>query len=127
MPPLFERNRKMKKLSLDMTWELCLKMWKWIAEKRAAGKCRNIPTNLCKEIWLYRHNFRNGDTVCDCFFCTYADYGVHCDDYCEYCPEKKKNKEFDCMDEKYDCEDEPIKFYEELVRLNKIRKKKVKK
>lgn len=110
----------MKNLDLDQTWELCLEMWKWIAEVWDDG--RNIE--WFKEEWMEENGFGR-DVGADCFFCNFIDQlGMdfeEIDHGCVYCPGRLIDDSFSCSNPKYDYEDNPVKFYQELVRLDKIR------
>ena len=46
---------KAKKLTLNQTWVLCLKMWKWIAEQVKAGNEDDIED--LKEQWLKKNGW----------------------------------------------------------------------
>ncbi len=124
----------MKRLTLDETWVLCLKMWKWIAMKvRAAikaGKTWNV--NTLKKEWLEKHGFE--DIVDDCFFCDFydkrrkSDSGLGCLES-GLCPGRKVDDLFDCATTDYHYCNKPIAFYKKLCELYKLRlakKRKVK-
>lgn len=128
----------MKKLSLDETWRLCLKMWKWIAKQirkyknfhqlSIAGKTEIIFQ--LKRKWCRKNKYNTLNF--DCFFCEYAKNSSYTSRNCEEnCPARKIDKEFNCHNLKYDFIRRPITFYNKLVSLNKKRlakkKKKVKK
>ncbi len=105
----------MKKLTLDETWELCLKMWKWINESTKAGSRHNV--RQLKEMWTTGNGFVFMEE--DCFFC---EYDIRRESQiCRLCPGKKVDKTFKCENPIYHYENNPIKFYEKLVELNKIR------
>ncbi len=111
----------MKRLNLDQTWVLCLKMWKWIAKEVKAGKTRDVD-GLKKE-WLQKHGFRD-ILAHDCFFCQYSNSRTK-DMSCRLCPAKKTaGKEYHCNDPDalFPCfSTHPIAFYKKLLALNKIR------
>ena len=115
----------MKRLTLDETWVLCLKMWKWIAkEVRADKKAGKDSVNALKQEWAEKHEFENIHQ--DCFFCEYAQRRDGLQD-CRLCPAKRVDKDFHCMDA-YECCFccYPIAFYKKLLELNKIRLAKMK-
>ena len=47
----------MKKLNLNETWRLCLKMWKWIAKE--SKKNFSFSVFGLKEQWLEENGFKN--------------------------------------------------------------------
>ena len=109
-----------KRYTVDETWELCLKMWKWISRQckgRSEGWCRK-NVDLLKRQWLVTNGFTVGDIENDCFFCEYATSGL---DSCRSCPTKAIERNSHCMNSENHFEIIPRKFYAELRRLNKIR------
>lgn len=104
----------MKKLTLDETWDLCLKMFKWISRQQG-------DVGELKSQWLRKHGFVPASIDSNCFFCEYhhthkrKDWGK-----CN-CPARKIDKDFDCKSAKYDYTTKPRAFYKKLVALNKIR------
>ena len=109
----------MKKLNLDETWTLCLKMWKWIAKKRRESSYK-LSVYRLKEEWLTKHGF-DPDTVMDtCFFCEYRIARKDTDE-CYLCPAVKVNPDFRCSNSSYHYAYKPIAFYKKLAELNKIR------
>ena len=120
----------MKRLNLNETWVLCLKMWKWIAMKvRVAIKAgKEWDVVILKREWLSSHGFENIRIYHNCFFCEYAhQHNPHKDirgEGCSLCLARKIDKEFDCQDTDYEYDQKPIAFYKKLVELNKIRLKK---
>lgn len=117
----------MRKLSLDKTWELCLKQWKWIAGQVEKGN-KDCVAQL-KYQWFEVHNFCPNDLCGFCFFCERNEQSkstVGCDN----CPGRKVDKTFGCRNSQYNYSTEPLAFYAKLLELNKIRlakKKKAKK
>ena len=101
----------MKRRTLNQTWVLCLRMWRWIAANWKEGA--NIYT--LKEQWIHNNGFGGTEIESDCFFC---DFCIHC----PACPGKLVDPDFYCENEKYDYETKPKTFYKELLRLNRIRK-----
>ncbi|MCJ7776850.1 MAG: hypothetical protein MUP16_00830 [Sedimentisphaerales bacterium] len=107
----------MKKLTLNQTWVLCLRMWKWIARVWIKGD----DVNKLKKEWWEKHGFSVSHLSSgNCFFCNSAGYKSS--DDCVRCPGKKIDKDFDCMCEEYDYEEKPKAFYAKLLRLDKIRR-----
>lgn len=104
---------KMKKRTLNQTWILCLRMWRWIAKPENKGK--NIHT--LKARWLHDNGFVNVIRA-DCFFCDYNKV----DSECGSCPGGLVDPDFNCCNDDYKYTGEPGAFYKELLRLNRIRK-----
>ena len=123
----------MKKLTLNQTWVLCLRMWKWIASVWKKGD----DVNDLKREWLTKNGYKaNGIFIWnDCFFCEWAvlqrpskkDYPKDEKHFvkgsgCRNCPGRKINRRFNCDCAKYDYRYNPVSFYAEILRLNRIRK-----
>lgn len=108
----------MKRLSLNDTWKYCLRMWKWIAERRKEGDKRSV--NVLKEVWLEGKNF--GYIINDCFFCNYDTYSKRYKDACTGCPSRRIDKFFHCTNYSYSYIKRPMQFYKQLVKLNRLRK-----
>lgn len=106
----------MKRLTLDKTWELCLKQRRWIAKEVKIGRNSIGETIDLKDEWLEKHDFKNVSE--NCFFCDYAYKRAGCR---PSCPGKKIDKSFDCDNRDYHYAAEPLAFYKKLVQLNKIR------
>lgn len=115
------RELKMKRLTLNETWVLCLRMWKWIAEQRK--KERRTGVEGLKALWLKKHGYKDDEIDNDCFFCEYACQKQGC---LNSCPGYKVDSEFTCDNAEYSYCKHPIKFYTKLVELNKKRKKRIK-
>lgn len=111
----------MKKLTLNQTWVLCLRMWRWIAKEWK--KLEEDPHDihywvvLQKAKWLRDHGYASIKN--NCFFCERVDDRVHVID-CVDCPGALVDSEFHCYDAGW-CFDPP-RFLSELLRLNRIRK-----
>ena len=104
----------MGKLTLNQTWVLCLRMWRWIAEVWKKGD--NVER--LKSKWLRENGFGAAGIHEHCFFCHYAPND------CPKCPGRKVDEDFDCQDhDDYDYR-MPKSFLTELLRLNRIRKAK---
>jgi hypothetical protein len=111
---------KMKKLNLEDTWKYCMRMWRWIADRIGAGDKRTIVD--LKDAWIEKHNVEY--LVNNCFFCQYNFRPIirdNCDN-CDNCPARKINKGFHCGNVGYAWHSKPIKFYNQLRKLNKLRK-----
>jgi len=115
----------MKRLTLDKTWELCLKQWRWIIKQRKKHSTKNI--NVLKGMWLEKHKFNL--VVSGCFFCGYCvthegwNSSSSSSGGCLICPGKKIDKTFDCQCLDYHFFYKPEKFYKKLLELNRKRKK----
>lgn len=115
----------MMKLTLAKTWQLCLRMWKWIAKEMEKDNKLSI-WNL-KDQWLEEHKFQLIDIVHSCFFCEYNTQqgGEPCDcqkdTACSLCPGKLVSKSFKCNRKTYSYSKKPIQFYKKLVELNNKR------
>jgi hypothetical protein len=108
----------MKRYNLNETWELCLKMWKWIAKEKKKKRWHSPSSLKCE--WLNNNGFRDIHIACTCFFCHYsAQHGGSCNS----CPGRKVDPDFNCMT-KPDYVSNPIEFYKLLLALNRKRKKK---
>ncbi len=116
-PFLFPKGNNMKKLSLEKTQTECLRMWKRIKEQVEAGNKK--PIWQLKEEWMEENNYPNVQD--DCFFCDYANH--YADDNCDFCPGRLIDKTFDCDNKSYSWHDQPIAFYNKLLRLNRKREK----
>lgn len=101
-------------MTLDETWELCLQMWKWIAEEWKPGK----SVHRLKAEWLERHGHTISLTADDCFFCQYAQAHKGC---YKSCPGELIENGWGCTTVEHNYETRPKEFYVELVRLNTIR------
>ncbi len=110
----------MEKRTLNECWELCLKMWKWVAWHKSRGAV--LGSNGLKIIWARKHGFAKVlESAGHCFFCEYHQtHPVLYKEMCN-CPAIKVDKDFYCGTEDYDYIGEPIKFYKKIVGLNKIR------
>lgn len=114
----------MIKRDLNRTWELCIKMWKWIAEVYDGS----VSAEKLKEMWIQKHGFRWTET--NCFFCNWHDGMVKefeelqgISNLCNMlCPAKLASDNFDgCLSKKYHYKDNPKAFYREIKRIYEIR------
>ncbi|TSA58219.1 hypothetical protein D4R42_00130 [bacterium] len=103
-----------KKLTLNQTWILCLRMWRWIAKNWKPGN----SVLYLKNKWLRENGFKDTRTrpIGKCFFCSYSP------NTCCNCPGKLVNPIFNCFNDRYCFITKPKEFYQELLRLNRIRK-----
>lgn len=105
-------------MTLDKTWEECLRMWKWIVEQD-----RPTATVFLKQQWLTENGYdvEQNEIKSSCFFCEYDKRHTPtnaCN--CHFCPGVKVDTEFSCMISGCDYHNAPI-FYAKLLELNKIR------
>lgn len=109
----------MKDMTLNKTWEECLRMWKWIVKQIDAGNKSCVA--ILKHKWLIQHGYCPDDIRSFCFFCQYAcDSGSEC----SRCPGKIVSKRFDCRCIAYSYNKEPKKFYKKLLQLDAKRRSK---
>jgi hypothetical protein len=117
----------MKKLTLDETWDRCLKMWRWVVAKWEPNK--TIDVVRLKDAWL--KEYRPKDKLrCNCYFCEYAkqrdkaqrvnEDGV-CNSGWTLCPGRLVSPRFDCQNPKYDWSWYPDAFLRKVEQLNKKR------
>ena len=102
----------MKKRTLNQTWVLCLRLYKWVAKMKAKGSRKQVC--VLKNQWFYE-NLLDVKIESNCFFCDFCKF-------CDGCPGKLVDSDFNCENEDYSYNDKPIAFYKELLRLNRIRK-----
>lgn len=109
----------MRKLSLDMTWTECLRMWKWIS--RQCLNPNHLDVDTLKKIWLQKNGYQpTDDKEVNCFFCYRAGATlVHGAD-CTKCPGRSVDEDFDCSNGNCSYWQEPREFYQELCRLHEI-------
>ena len=106
----------MRKRTLNQTWVLCLRMWRWISKE---WKKEEREVGNLKILWLKENKISMGGALC--FFCDYTDT-INLS--CSSCPGRLVDSSFSCFRQKYNFEDNPVAFYKELLRLNRIRKAK---
>lgn len=111
----------MKKRTLNQTWILCLRMWRWIAKVWQTPRYRRYDVIALKEIWTEKNGFYRVQAAC--FFCDY-DYKKTDVPNCEDCPGALIDPDFNCTEHNYNYGTKPVEFYKELLRLNRIRKAK---
>lgn len=106
-----------KKLTLNQTWILCLRMWRWIT-KEWTGR---ISVVSLKQQWLKANGFTKENILTNCFFCDFQNNDDG-DGSCLKCPGRLVDSGFQCENNAYHYYEKPIAFYKELLRLNRIRK-----
>lgn len=109
-----------KQLTLNQTWILCLRMWRWIAKQRKEGNERSVPQ--LKSQWVQDNKYTGKNKIQDkCFFCEYANQqGLSTG--CQDCPGSLVDEYFECSNEEYNWYENPEQFYKKLLELNKKRK-----
>ena len=120
--------KRMRRLTLDVTWTLCMKMWRWIAKQIRNGSERDIES--LKADWLETHT-KDWWIDNSCYFCERNEQqgGVStldCYGDCQYCPGKLVDIKFSCGDDEYHYLNFPLAFYAKLQKLHKIYKAKKK-
>jgi hypothetical protein len=116
-------DKKMKRLTLDQTWEQCLAMWKYVS-RQCKGKKRDWcvgNVNSLKVLWLSKNGIEEDEITQDCFFCDRTSPNGSIDYWCSKCSGRKLDPSFYCMDKDYHFERSPRAFYAKLKELNKIR------
>ena len=104
----------MKKRTLNQIWTLCLRMWRSISKVWTED---GPDIHELKVRWLEENGINEDDIYCNCFFCDYAEGACLIK-----CPGKLVDFHFSCDKEAYNYESNPVAFYKELLRLNRIRK-----
>lgn len=117
--------------TLDETWELCLRMWKWIAEHYDPRDKNNDGSDCVdrlKDVWLEENGYGDTNLKHECFFCQYAseeeEILIRIDGKegrrCPTCPARAMCSTFHCENYTSYCwHDKPKKFYKKLVMLYK--------
>ena len=114
--PLMERTTSMN-LTLDETWEECIKMWRWIVANRRPGD--NIHTS--KRAYADKL-YPEGEMPCNCFFCDYAEANEKTRSICLSCPGVLVDPSFVCDHPHYAYNGtRPELFLAKLEELNRIR------
>ena len=114
----------MKKRTLNQTWTLCLRMWRWIAKVWQTPRYRRYSVLRLKSIWLKKNGFNSIKIKSTCFFCDYALEDRYGDPVCDTCPGYLVDDAFECISDDYYYRDNPVGFYNKLLQLNRIRKAK---
>lgn len=110
-------NKKIR-LTKHFVWKECLAMYKWVA---ARWLLTGAPVSKLKSGWLKAHRHKENMLRHDCFFC---EYDKHREGGCENCPAVLVDRDFSCGHEAHQWNKKPVEFYLEIVRLDKIRRKK---
>ena len=115
----------MKKLTLNETWVLCLKMWRWIVAHLDMfdGDIDELKDYYFRHVCRLRLENR---PLFDCYFCEFnGQQGYLCSEDtkkpCYKCPGYLVSRAFSCGRASYDYQGEPAAFLRKLESLNKIR------
>ena len=104
-------------MTLNKTWEECLRMWKWIDSQVAEsyGDDDDSPVESLKEEWLEDYGYDPSEINFMCFFCNMAGNSHSGASECEdKCPAVAIDPDFDCCmedDDGYNFEMYPKAFY----------------
>ena len=102
----------MEHLTYDMAWKLCIEQWDWMEEQGFGD------IGILKFDWLIKHGYE--DIHENCFFCHYAkQQSGQCSNYCEYCPPRKIDPNFQCECDRYHYRGQPHKFHAKIKTLYK--------
>lgn len=124
-----KRMKRMRRLTLDETWTLCMKMWRWIAKQIRKDPLSDVEG--LKEEWLDNNGWDRVSLSDECFFCEY-NYQHHKmgRDSCSKCPARMVDKSFGhygcVIVDKWNYTTNPLAFYAKLQKLHKIYKAKKK-
>lgn len=122
----------MKQITLDESWEECLKQWDWIIKKLIEKGLTNdeefiefdtsyMTVEDLKKTYLTEHHIINLVRN-ECFFCEYAgQQNEYIINSCYYCPMAKVDTLASCSSFDQDYAVKPFRFYKMIKRLNKIR------
>jgi hypothetical protein len=108
-------EKKMRKLTLDETWDYTKRMWKWIAfQREVLEDGRDVYT--LKVAWLKENEPEFVEMEDKCFFC-------HVTIGCGGCPGRVVDSSFNCNTYKspHHFYDHPGAFYREILRLDAVR------
>lgn len=122
----------MKRMNLDTTWKNCLHAWNIIVKYRELKSHKNVSISRLKQLALPEEH---KNIMLGCYFCEYATKAKERWEakqrrmlkkhkfrvMCEFCPGSKIDPEFNCIDDEYDYDHQPLKFYAKLKELSKIR------
>ena len=107
-----------KRLTLDEAWIECLKMWRYVADKKR--KDFNLNTWNLKEVWRKKQHYAKDELANNCFFCEYQEQqNKSQENYpgtCTFCPGRLLDESFSCHNEPNYGRD-PIGFYNLLRRM----------
>ena len=115
-----------KKRMLEKAWKECLAMWKWIDEN-----IKNVdPEDVDPEdvdlslVESMKKTYAKEHNVPHCSFCEFTEAAA---EGCQECPGALVDPAFHCFNDEYLWEKKPREFYQELLRLNRIRKRRERK
>lgn len=103
-------------MNLNKTWVECLRMWHDIT---TLPEYINMNVGDAKRKWKLANGYASKGA--NCFFCHYSQVTKTVISFCANCPGVLVDKTFNCCNRAYSYDIKPKKFYQELVRLNKIR------
>ena len=102
-------------MTLNESWERCLKMWRWIGAQIRNGDVCSV--DVLKEDYIEIFDPGAEGT---CYFCEYDT--EHCNEEgCSQCPGRLVDLLFYCDKEGYHYWREPLAFLAKIEELNKIR------
>ena len=81
----------MRKRTLNQTWTLCLRMWRWIAKVWQTPHYKRYGVYQLKKIWRKKTVFTLYDV--NVFFCDYTVVEV-----CDECPGNLVDSNFDLIE-----------------------------
>lgn len=103
---------------LDLSWKNCRRMWDWVAENYRDG----MDVERMKHEWMKKNGFTK-QRPHDCFFCEYEEnhyqHGINTPyQRCTLCPGYLVDTGFSCTTFEYHYRDNPIAFYQYLLKLD---------
>ena len=106
---------------LDVSWDECELMWKWVSEQYIKRERKGIQEVYNLKIqWLEDNGYKDGLLTNNCLFC---EYTVRHDDMdCDCCPGKAVDESFLCSNLVYHHSCFPVEFYEKIKDMNRRRK-----
>lgn len=111
---------KLKDLTLDQVWALCIEMWEWIVTELQRDPKQQI--HRLKVQWLEDHGYVVDDINSWCFFCGYSgNWGIYYD--CTNCPARLVDPKFSCFTIEYQYNIRPGAFLLKIKELNERRLK----
>ncbi len=107
---------KLKDLTQDQVWELCIEMWTWIVAQLIEDPKRHI--DVLKQVWLREHGYDVHPVInSSCFFCGYStDWDGEYD--CSNCPARHVDRTFWCFRSEYQYNLRPGAFLAKIKELN---------
>lgn len=104
-----------RRLSLEQTWQKCLKSWKEMIEKHWKP---GMSGETLKYIYFRKHP-KMAKPFDTCYLCDYAERKDGC---FKSCPGLLVDKNFTCTKDSYHYHHKPKAFYRKFVALDKKRK-----